>query len=64
MARRVTQQTVEVLGRGGETRCELLWVDALVELDTPLRMSQILIEVLRTPAGAPLFVPVTMIVNG
>lgn len=64
MARRVTQEVVEVLGQGGETRVELVWVDALVELDSPLRLSQIVVELLRTPASNPLFLPVTMIVNG
>ena len=64
MARRVTQEVVEVLGQGGTVRCELLWVDALVEIDTPIRVSQLMVELLRTPAATPLFFPITMIVNG
>ena len=64
MTRRVTQECIEVLGQGGETRCELVWVDALVRLDSPVRLAQIVVEILRTPASTPLFLPVTMIVNG
>lgn len=64
MARRVTQQVVEALGQGGVTRCELLWVDALVRLDSPVRLTQIVVELLRTPEASSLFFPVTMIVNG
>ena len=64
MARRVTQTVVEVLGHGGHYRVFTVHGTALCEIDSPLRVSGILMEIMRTPAASSIFLPVTIIVNG
>lgn len=64
MARRVTQTTVEILGHGGTFRVFSVHATALAEIDAPVQMLGIMLEIIRTPAASPLFLPVTLIVNG
>lgn len=64
MVRRVTQTTLEVLGTGGTCRVHGVWVDALVQMPTEVQVWQVVMELIRTPGGTPLFLPVVMINSG